>query len=66
MPTTHNDAPQEPEHNVQQWAKVRRRAILEQTTEADWQGASQWQRRVMHEIKLAIRSVTKDLHADTD
>ena len=50
-------------HNQLQWAKVRRRAILRQTTVDDWELASDFQRKVIHQIELAIISV-EDGHED--
>lgn len=47
-------------HNQLQWAKVRKRAILQQTTQEDWENANTFQRQVMHQIELAIISVTED------
>ena len=47
-------------HNQLQWAKVRKRAILKQTTTDDWENASDFQRQVIHQIELAIISVTDE------
>lgn len=47
-------------HNQRQWAQVRKRAILQQTTIDDWENANDWQQQVMHQIELAIISVTDD------
>lgn len=47
-------------HNQLQWAKVRKRAILQQSTQADWENANTFQRQVMHQIELAVLSVTED------
>lgn len=47
-------------HNQLQWAKVRKRAILGKTTMDDWENANTFQRQVMHQIELAILSVTQD------
>lgn len=46
-------------HNVPTWAKVRKRAILRQTTTDDWEKANDFQRQVIHQIELAIISVTE-------
>ena len=53
-------------HNQLQWAKVRKRAILQQTTTDDWEKASDFQRQVMHQIELAIASVTEDDHDNSN
>lgn len=50
----------EREHNQLQWAKVRKRAILRQTTVDDWENASDLQRKIIHEIELALISVEDD------
>lgn len=47
-------------HNQLEWAKVRKRAILQRTTLADWEGASMEQRKIMHQIELAVLSVTEE------
>lgn len=47
-------------HNQLEWAKVRKRAILQKSTQKDWEEADDWQRQVMHQIELAIISVTED------
>lgn len=47
-------------HNQRQWAQVRKRAILGQTTVDDWEKANDFQRQVIHQIELAIISVTDD------
>lgn len=60
MPTTHNDVAQEPEHNVLQWAKVRKRAVLGQTTYSDVEEASVWQKAVLHQIELAVKSISEE------
>ena len=60
MPTTHNSVKQEPEHNNLQWAKVRKRAVLGQTTYLDVEEASAWQKAVLHQIELAVRSIDLD------
>jgi hypothetical protein len=44
-------------HNQLEWSKVRKRAILQQTTVADWEKADTWQRQVLHQIELALISV---------
>lgn len=48
------------EHNALQWAKVRKRAILGQTTVDDWENGSDFQRQVIHQIELALISVEED------
>ena len=52
--------PEEKEHNTLQWAKVRKRAILGQTTYSDVEEASKIQRHILHQIELAVRSVTEE------
>ena len=47
-------------HNQLEWAKVRKRAILQTTTMADWEKANDFQRKVLHQIELAIISVQDD------
>ncbi len=44
-------------HNQLEWAKVRKRAILRKTTIDDWELASDFQRKVIHQIELALISV---------
>jgi hypothetical protein len=53
-------------HNTLQWAKVRKRAILQQTTTDDWEKASDFQRQVIHQIELAIISATNEPCNDTE
>ena len=48
------------EHNALQWAKVRKRAILKQITVDDWENSSDLQRKIIHEIELALISVEED------
>lgn len=51
-------------HNQLEWAKVRKRAVLQKSTQKDWEEADDWQRQVMHQIELAILSVTQDDHTE--
>jgi hypothetical protein len=60
-----NDTTPDVGHDRLKWPKVRKRAILQKTTEDDWENADQWQRQVMHQIELAILSVTKDDNGDS-
>jgi hypothetical protein len=53
-------------HNSLQWAKVRKRAILQQTTTDDWEKASPEQRMIIHQIELAIISATNEPCNDTE
>ena len=47
-------------HNQLEWAKVRKRAILGQTTMSDWEKANDFQRKIIHQIELAIISATNE------
>ena len=50
----------EPEHNPLQWSKVRKRAIMGQTTYDDLEKASAYQKSVLHQIELAVKSITEE------
>lgn len=59
------NTPPERGHNQRAWKAVRRRALLQQTTIDDWENADDFQRKVMHQIELAINSVIHEQSRET-
>lgn len=57
MAIKHSDA-EHGGHNRLEWAKVRKRMVLGSVMDADWEGCNTEQRYALHQIELAIKSVT--------
>lgn len=46
--------------NRLEWAKARKDMVLGRITETQWDRANQDQRKILHEIELAVKSVYVD------